>query len=166
MAIGTATHVAENIVRELAGRIGPIPEGGEVPAIVRRQRWSPINVPLMWAAAGGEPSTPVLQWLVQCFSDVAQVHFHEGFMNAQEAVRTGWRALRGVFRLWGIEEREDLTVWLRGQGFAGTRPGNHIAARAQKFILSEACRVDARVALLEICGSSSPHWTHDRGSKR
>ena len=71
-------------------------------------------------------------------------------MNAQEAVRTGWRALRGVFRLWSIEEREDLTVWLRGHGFAGTRPGNHIAARAQEFILSEACRVDARVALLEV----------------
>ena len=52
-------HVLE-FVRELAGRIGPIPEGGEVPAIVRRQRWSPINVPLMWAAAGGEPSTPVV----------------------------------------------------------------------------------------------------------
>ena len=101
-------RAAENIVRELAGRIGPIPEGGEVPAIVRRQRWSPINVPLMWA----EPSTPVLQWssaskkLVHCFSDVPQVHFHEGSMNAQEAVQTGWRALRGVFRLWSIEERE------------------------------------------------------------
>ena len=94
--------------------------------------------------------TPVLQWLVQCFSGAAQVHFHEGFMNAQEAVRTGWRALRGVFRLWSIEEREDLTVWLRGQGFADTRPGNHIAARAQEFILSEACRVDARVALLGV----------------
>ena len=46
-------RAAENIVRELAGRIGA--EGGEVLAIVRCQRWSPINVHLMWAA----------QWLVR-----------------------------------------------------------------------------------------------------
>ena len=71
-------RAAENIVRELAGRIGPIPEGGEVPAIVRRQRWSPINVPLMWAAAGGEPSTPVLQWLVQCFPMLHRCIFMRG----------------------------------------------------------------------------------------
>ena len=52
-------------------------------------------------------------------------------------------------RGWGIQAREDLSIWLRNNGFAGTAPGNHIAARAQEFLLSEAVAVDARVALLE-----------------
>ena len=38
---------------------------------------------------------------------------------------------------------------MRGQGFLAVRPGSHISARAQEFLLSEACRVDGRVALLE-----------------
>ena len=75
--------------------------------------------------------------------------FQEGIINAQEAVRDGWTAMRSVFRMWSIHEREDLTMWLRNQGFPGTHPGNHISARAQEHILTEACRTDARVALLE-----------------
>ena len=41
--------------------------------------------------------------------------------------------------------------WLvvRAERFAGTQPGNHIPARAQELLFSEACRFDARVALLE-----------------
>ena len=39
---------------------------------------------------------------------------------------------------------------LRNQGFAATRRGHHIPARAQERILSQACEVDARVALLEV----------------
>ena len=62
-------------MRELAGRIGPIPEGGEVPAIVRRQRWSPINVPLMWAAAGRRAVHTCVAVVGAVFSDAAQVHF-------------------------------------------------------------------------------------------
>ena len=41
--------------------------------------------------------------------------FHEGVLDADEAVRTGWRSLRDVFRLWNIFDRGDLTVWLQGQ---------------------------------------------------
>ena len=37
---------------------------------------------------------------------------------------------------------------LRNQGFAATRLGDHIPARAQR-ILSQACEGDARVAILE-----------------
>ena len=60
--------------------------------------------------------------------------------------REGWSALRQVLREWGIEEPNHLTTWLRGQGFPGTSPGNHIS---QEFIMGEASHVDARVALLE-----------------
>ena len=50
---------------------------------------------------------------------------------------------------WGISSAEDLTVWLRGHGFPGAARGHHITARAQEFLLSEACAVDGRVALSE-----------------
>ena len=52
-------------------------------------------------------------------------------------------------RGWGISSAEDLTMWLRGHGFPGAARAHHITARAQEFLLSEACAVDARVALLE-----------------
>ena len=61
----------------------------------------------------------------------------------------GWAALRAVFRSWEVHEREQLSVWMRRQGFPAVRPGSHISARAQEFLLSEACQVDGRVALLE-----------------
>ena len=51
-------------------------------------------------------------------------------------MREGWSALR-------------RTTWLRGQGFPGTSPGNHISARAQEFIIGEASCADARVVLLQ-----------------
>ena len=52
-------------------------------------------------------------------------------------------------RSWGVGQEVDLQAWLRGQGVPGPQPGNHISARAQEYILSEVCRSDARVALLE-----------------
>ena len=76
--------------------------------------------------------------------------FHESVMDADEAVRIGWCSLRDVFRLWNVFDRGDLTIWLKEQGFAVTQHGNHIPARAQEIVLSSACRVDARDALLEV----------------
>ena len=58
-------RVAEGAIRELAGRIGSVPLGGPLTRAVRQQRWSPLNVPIMWAAAGSSESTPVVDWLAQ-----------------------------------------------------------------------------------------------------
>ena len=52
-------------------------------------------------------------------------------------------------RSWEIHEREHLTDWLRRQGFPAVQPWNLFSAHAQEFLLSEACRADNRVALLE-----------------
>ena len=52
-------------------------------------------------------------------------------------------------RSWGVSSPPDLSRWLRDQGFASSQPSNHIPARAQEFLIGEACRFDARVALLE-----------------
>ena len=141
---------AVQLVRDLASRIGPIPIGAEVPRAVRQQRWSPLNVPLMWGAASTEDTTPVMEWLVATTIPIeVPLEFHEGGILPSEALRVGWSSLTEVMRGWGIQDREDLSIWLRNHGFAGTAPGNHIAARAQEFLLNEAVAVDARVALLE-----------------
>ena len=62
----------------------------------------------------------------------------------------GWTSLRAAMRSWGITTEQDLSQWLRRQGFPGPQPGNHISARAQEFVLAEGCRFDARVAMLEV----------------
>ena len=57
--------------------------------------------------------------------------------------------MRAVSRTWVVDTQLQLSNWLRNQGFAATRPGHHIPARAQGRILSQACEGDARVAILE-----------------
>ena len=52
-------------------------------------------------------------------------------------------------RTWSVDNREDLSQWLRSHGFAATQPGNHIPARVQEALSQEVCRIDARVVLLE-----------------
>ena len=141
----------EGLFHNLASRIGAVPEGSVVPGAVRQQLWSPANVPLMWAASGIADSTPALDWLIETADRMSEpIEFNGGRVSARDALRTGWLSLREVFRGWGIGEPDQLTAWLRRQGFAGTAPGNHIAARDQEFILGEASRLDARVSLLEV----------------
>ena len=45
-------RVADFFVRDVARRIGVVPAGSSLPRQFRTQRWSPLNVPLIWAAAG------------------------------------------------------------------------------------------------------------------
>ena len=124
--------------------------GAQLPRALRQQRWSPLNVPLIWAAAGNESSTPVLEWLVEAAEQVPEpVEFHGGQAVPSVCAREGWAALRGALRSWGVADREDLSHWLGTQGFPRTSPGNHISARAQEFILGEATTLDARCASLE-----------------
>ena len=65
----------------------------------------------MWAAAGNDPSHPVLDWLVE-----QRVHepveFHGGHTTTAEAAREGWQALRTAMRIWGIRSHHDLSAWL------------------------------------------------------
>ena len=52
-------------------------------------------------------------------------------------------------RSWGITYQEDLSQWLRRQGFPIVRPGHRLSAEAQEHILNVGVAADARVALLE-----------------
>ena len=102
-------RTASCLVRGLAKREGFAPSGA---------RWSPLNVPLMWATAGHELSSPVLDWLITEAHKVRDpVDFHEGSEEASTAVRHGWVALREAMRAWGIEDADGLSSWLGSQGF-------------------------------------------------
>ena len=117
-----------------------------MPRAVLQQKWSPINVPLIWSAAGTDETTPVFDWLMGEASRVPdQVQFHDGHTDVCNAVREGWHALREV----RDRDRSDLSDWLGRRGFPRTSAGNHISARVQEVILSEASAIDARVALVE-----------------
>ena len=151
MDLSPEVRVAANLLRTLATRIGAVPQGSVMPGCIRRQRWSPFNVPLMWAAAEQVETCPVFEWLTSIAGRVDEpVPVFGGNTSASEAVRTGWAALRFAFRCWGVNSDVELSGWLSRNGFPATRPGHHISGRAQEFILTSACREDARVALLEV----------------
>ena len=85
---------AERLVRELAGRIGCVPLDAPLPRAVRQQRWSPLNVPLMWGAAGNAESVPVLDWITQMCQRITEpLTFLESNVIATEAVGLGWASL-------------------------------------------------------------------------
>ena len=83
-------RAAANVVENLGRRIGSVPLDGDLPRIVRHQRWSPLNVPLFWAAASDSPSCPVLEWIMAAASQITQpLQFHEGQINPREAAHVG-----------------------------------------------------------------------------
>ena len=127
-------------------RIGVVQVGAPLPRALQHQRWSPLNVPLLWEAAGDSPTCTVVDWLVRTSERIEDpVHLHENNVTVSQAVMLGWSSLRGVPRGWGVLSREDLTGWMREHGNPGARPGNHITARVQEHLLHHA----SRVSLLE-----------------
>ena len=134
-------RAVQGFFNDLARRVGSVPREAQLPRAIQRQRWSPVNVPLLWGAASVEETVPVLDWLVAGATGMDEaINFHDGMINPVDAVRTGWDSLRTVMRSW---------EWLRGHGFAALQPSNHISALAQEVLFEDACRNDARVALFE-----------------
>ena len=52
--------------------------------IAARQRWSPVNVPLLWGAASVEETVPVLDWLVAGVTAMDTINFHDGMIGRSE----------------------------------------------------------------------------------
>ena len=77
-------RAAQIFIQELSRRVGSVPRGSSIPRIVREQRWSPLNVLLMWAAAGQDPSTPVLAWLIFTIANCPAINFNGGLVEAGE----------------------------------------------------------------------------------
>ena len=129
-------RTASCLVRGLARRVGFVNSGAPLPRAIRQQRWSPLNVPLLWAAAGHEFSSPVLDWLISEAHSVRDpVDFHEGSEDASTAVRHGLVALREAMRASGIEDADGLSNWLGSQGFQGV----HLVTTSQPELRSSYC---------------------------
>ena len=85
---------AANTLNALAERIGPGPADGSVPAAVRRQKWSALNVPLMWAAAGTDADCAVLKYLQTVARLMTtSVRLAGVEMPASDSLHTAWLAL-------------------------------------------------------------------------
>ena len=83
-------RTAANLIRSLAARVGPVPHGGMLTGAIRRQRWSPLNVSLMWAAAGHQETRPLVEWLISVTSAIEEpVHFIWGDLTPSAAVQVG-----------------------------------------------------------------------------
>ena len=96
-----------------------------MPRALRQKQWSPLNVPMMWEAAGDSPACPVVEWLHRVAVQIVDpVQFHEHNDTASLAVTLGWNALRGILKGWGVTTREDLTVWFLEDGYPAAHPGN------------------------------------------
>ena len=80
------------------------------------------------------------------------LQFSTGWLQQQTCGRREkWVVFtQGSHEVMGI----DLTQWLRGHGFAGTQPGNHIPARAQEYLLQEACIVGSILREIDVAFGS------------
>ena len=129
--VGTPGEVmrAMEIVQSLAERVGRVDlSAGFVPREIRRQQWSFLNIPLMWAASSGDRSCAVLQRL----ADSAQNVSGGDSMSGRDAAMAVWDVLHGAMRAWGIRSREGLSAWVHAQGFPQPRWGAHFSGRAQE----------------------------------
>ena len=100
--VNREARAVSNLFEVLARRVGPTPVGADLPRGIRQQRWSPVYVPLLWAAARGDESTPVLDWLRERAHLIDEaIQFHGGHTEPSVALTTAWEALREVMRSWG-----------------------------------------------------------------
>ena len=98
-----------------------VPDGGQVPRVVRQQRWSVMNVPLWWSAAGSDVLSPVVGWLVPTFR---RIHEPRALVEAPVANPQGWVGLFCGRCSWG-------------QGFPATLPRDpHLCAAHERLFLS------------------------------
>ena len=149
--MGTPREVmrAMEIVQSLAQRVGRVDlRAGFVPREIRRQQWSFLKIPLMWAASSGDSSCAVLQWLADSAQNVS-ISVGGDSMSGRDAVMAAWDALHAAMRAWGIRSREGLSEWVQAQGFPQPRWGAHFSGRAQECLLNAAANHDVRVSALE-----------------
>ena len=140
---------AENFIRDVSRRVGPIDVADGVPRVLRRQQWSPFYVPLMWAAAEGDRQCALLEWMISLARTLPLLDINGQVITSEEALTVGWEVLHNAMRSWGVNSREDLSEWIHNQGYPRPRWGAHFSGRVQERIMNMAIARDVRGVGLE-----------------
>ena len=91
----------------------------------------------------------VCEWLVTACGNSPEPIFTEASSVQVWPLAQGCRRCATFSGSGGIMSEGNLALWFRANGFPSAQVGNHISARAEEHILSEASASDARVVLLE-----------------
>ncbi len=88
---GAAKNVAKMFVSLARRAASSSPSAEAIPEPVRQQRWSALNVPLMWAAASDDREThAILEWIGQATANAPTITLPNGESAIiAEAVKTG-----------------------------------------------------------------------------
>ena len=124
-------------MQSLAERVGRVDlSAGFVLREIRRQQWSFLNIPLMWAASAGDRSCAVLQWL----ADSESISVGGDSMSGRDAVMAAWEcATRGDAGRGAFDPEK---------GCQNGSTHTHFSGRVQERLLNAAANHDAR----------SVHW--------
>ena len=117
---------AEDFIHSVVSRVGPLNSEDEIPRVLRRQQWSALNGPLMWATGDGDGQCAVLKWLASRTEVLRPVNVGGGEVPGRVAVAVGWEVLNFAMRSWGLQSKEDLSEWIHNQGFP-VLGGEHIS---------------------------------------
>ena len=108
--------------------------------VIRGNRWSDFNRPLIWAAAGDYASHAVGNWMARAATG-AQVGLRglgPDTVEGPVAVHDAWLALRAGMRAMSIEDKESLISWHSREGYGETTANAYLHAHVQVRILLEA----------------------------
>ena len=122
--------------------------GTFLPGAIRRQRWSALNVPLIWGAASHVESLPSVR--VVDFSNISSERNQciptEGKTTASGAVRICWAALGGSYSFLGREFRSRIVGLARKERVSNNTTWVITSLLGHKNTFSrQGAGVDARV---------------------
>ena len=137
---GNAANASVTCILDLAQQTAPWLTDGTIPARVVSQTWSPLYVPLLWAAVEQKPSHPLVEWLELVCEDLQDV-----------GPRHAWEVLRRWLRDMSITDAPSFSRWLieRGLSHGNLRTGSHLRRSIQEFVLDTAAREVIEVVQLQ-----------------
>ena len=70
----------------------------EIPSSLRRQQWSALNVPLMWAASEGDRDCGVFRWWRSRADTLPPLSVGGEDVSAHDAAVAGWEVLHNTMQ--------------------------------------------------------------------
>ena len=139
---------AASAVTALAERIGVWPDDLSIPPRVIRQTWSPLHCPLIWGAAGGQDSHPIIEGLEAVT---------KGYPSLALRPHESWHRLRAQIRSWGVNSENELAECMGREGHGRIQPNQYIQQGVQEHIVDRATLADLEIAYLEASYVAATH---------